>query len=173
MSDPLPQHVWEITIQVRSGDWRYTRTGPTTYDNAVRLAVDYRAANILDDPQIVSIAKLDPPPAEPTRRPSGADEFRGIEHGSRLRNALAIVDPGACNPSGIAHSIFEACREIREHEPQNRGTDTICADPALRLMVYQLGSLIRGMYIDNTLYSEDVAYCKRRLTELGLKPFRT
>jgi hypothetical protein len=168
MSDPLPQQVWEITIQVCSGDWRYTRTGPTTYDNAVRLAVDYRAANILDDPQIVSIAKLDPSPAEPTRRLSGPDE-----HGSRFRNALAIVDPGACNPSGIAHSIFEACREIREHEPRNRGTDTICADPALRLMVYQLGSLIRGMYIDNTLYSEDVAYCKRRLTELGLKPFRT
>jgi len=62
MSDPLPQQVWEITIQVCSGDWRYTRTGPTTYDNAVRLAVDYRAANILDDPQIVSIAKLDPAP---------------------------------------------------------------------------------------------------------------
>jgi hypothetical protein len=173
MSDPLPQHVWEITIQVRNGDWRYTRTGPTTYDNAVRLAVDYRAANILDDPQIVSIAKLDPPPADPTRRPSGADVFRAIEHGSRFRNALAIVDPGACNPSGIAHSIVEACREIREHEPQNRSTDAICADPALRLMVYQLGSLIPGMYIDNTLYSEDVAYCKIRLAELGLKPFGT
>jgi hypothetical protein len=42
MPDPLPQHFWEITIQVRNGDWRYTRTGPTTYDNAVRLAVDYR-----------------------------------------------------------------------------------------------------------------------------------
>ena len=38
-------------------------------------------------------------------------------HGSRLRDALAIVNPGACNPSGIALSIAEACREIREHEP--------------------------------------------------------
>jgi hypothetical protein len=36
-------------------------------------------------------------------------------HGSRFRDALAIVDPGARNPSGIALSIAEACREIREH----------------------------------------------------------
>ena len=39
-------------------------------------------------------------------------------HGSRLSDALAIVNPGACNPSGIAHSIVDACREIREHESQ-------------------------------------------------------
>jgi hypothetical protein len=37
-------------------------------------------------------------------------------HGSCFRDALAIVDPGACNPSGIALSIAEACREMREHE---------------------------------------------------------
>jgi hypothetical protein len=37
-------------------------------------------------------------------------------HGSRFRDALAIVNPGACNPSGIAHSIVDACREIREHD---------------------------------------------------------
>ena len=37
-------------------------------------------------------------------------------HGSRFRDALVIVNPGACNPSGIALSIAEACREIREHE---------------------------------------------------------
>ena len=39
-------------------------------------------------------------------------------HGSRFRDALVIVNPGACNPSGIAHSIIEACREIRQHEPK-------------------------------------------------------
>src|ERR1700759_3160719 len=37
-------------------------------------------------------------------------------HGSRFRDALAIINRGACNPSGIALSIVEACREIREHE---------------------------------------------------------
>jgi hypothetical protein len=42
--------------------------------------------------------------------------IRAKPHGSRFRDALAIVDPGACNPSGIALSIADACREIREHE---------------------------------------------------------
>ena len=31
-------------------------------------------------------------------------------HGSPFRDALAIVDPGACNPSGVTLSITEACR---------------------------------------------------------------
>jgi hypothetical protein len=56
----------------------------------------------------------------------------------RHHDALAIA-AGACNPSGIAHSILEACQEIRG-EPDNskRGTVGITADPAVRLMVYQL-----------------------------------
>ena len=37
-------------------------------------------------------------------------------HGSRFRDALVIINPGACNPSGAALSIADACREIREHE---------------------------------------------------------
>jgi hypothetical protein len=37
-------------------------------------------------------------------------------HGSRFRDALVIVSPGACNPSGVALSIVDACREVREHE---------------------------------------------------------
>ena len=47
-------------------------------------------------------------------------------HGSRFRDALVIVDPGACNPSGIAVSIAEACREIREHETS--ATMALCGD---------------------------------------------
>ena len=58
-------------------------------------------------------------------------------HGSRFRDALAIVNPGACNPSGIAQSIIDACREVREHEPKVG----IAQDPAIRLMVYQLARL--------------------------------
>jgi hypothetical protein len=53
---------------------------------------------------------------------------------NRHRDALAI-QLGACNPSGIAHSILDACREMRE---QGVGTAQMCADPALRLMVHQL-----------------------------------
>ena len=49
-------------------------------------------------------------------------------HGSRFRDALVIINPGACNPSGVALSIADACREMREHE--NVDTKSICQDPA-------------------------------------------
>jgi len=35
-------------------------------------------------------------------------------HGSRFCDARVIINPGACNPSGVALSIAEACRETRE-----------------------------------------------------------
>ena len=44
--------------------------------------------------------------------------------GSRFRDALVIINPGGCNPSGVALSIADACREIREHE--NVATKRIC-----------------------------------------------
>jgi hypothetical protein len=90
-------------------------------------------------------------------------------HGSRFRDALAIVDPGACNPSGIALSITEACREIREHETS--ATKALCKDSAVRLMVYQLASIcgVAGYSLER--YIADEACCKERLAQLGLKPF--
>ena len=60
-------------------------------------------------------------------------------HGSRFRDALVIINPGACNPSGVALSIVDACREMREHESAD--TKRLCQDPAIRLMVYQLAHL--------------------------------
>ena len=73
-------------------------------------------------------------------------------HGSRFRDALAIVNPGACNPSGIAHSIVDACREIREHEP----AASTAQDPAVRLMVYQLASIcgVAGYPLDRYTVDE-------------------
>jgi len=90
-------------------------------------------------------------------------------HGTRFRDALAIVNPGACNPSGIAHSIVDACREIREHEP----TASTARDPAIRLMVYQLASVCGVADYAIERYTADEATCKERLTDLGLKPFGT
>jgi hypothetical protein len=88
-------------------------------------------------------------------------------HGSRFRDALAIVDPGACNPSGIAHSIIDACREIREHETAASTAD----DPAIRLTVYQLASICGVADYAFERYTTDEAACKGRLAERGLKPF--
>jgi hypothetical protein len=90
-------------------------------------------------------------------------------HRSRFRDALAIVDPGACNPSGIALSIAEACREIREHETS--ATAALCQDLAIRLMVYQLASICDVASDSLERYIADEVACKERLAELGLRPF--
>jgi len=87
--------------------------------------------------------------------------------GKRFKEALAIVNPGACNPSGIAHAIIDACREIREHEPNGKTDD----DAAIRLMVYQLATVCKVADYALERYMADEAACKDRLDELGLKPF--
>jgi hypothetical protein len=92
-------------------------------------------------------------------------------HGNRFRDALVIINPGACNPSGVALSIADAGREMREHESAD--TKAICRDPAIRLMVYQLAHLfgVAGAQYDIVHYINDEAACKERLGEFGLKPF--
>ena len=55
-------------------------------------------------------------------------------HGSRFRDALVIINPGACNPSGVTLLIADACREMREHEKVD--TKRICQDPAIRLRAH-------------------------------------
>jgi hypothetical protein len=94
-------------------------------------------------------------------------------YGSRFRDALVIVSPGACNPSGVALSIVDACGEMREHE--HADTRLVCRDPAIRLMVYQLAHLfgVAGAQYDLVHYMTDEAACKERLAELGLRPFGT
>jgi hypothetical protein len=78
----------------------------------------------------------------------------------RHNNAIAI-QLGACNPSGIAHAIIEACREMRG-EPNHKGTAEICSDAAVRLMVHQLAFLCRASEIDAslTLYGELSRACE-------------
>jgi hypothetical protein len=82
-----------------------------------------------------------------------------------------ITNPGACNPSGVALSIADACPELRGHE--NVDTKSICQDPAIRLMVYQLAQLfgVAGAQYDVVHYIADEVACQERLAELGLKPF--
>jgi hypothetical protein len=77
---------------------------------------------------------------------------------NRFREALQIVDPGASNPSGIAHAIVAACAEVR-----NEGGST-ATDPAVRLMVTQLAWVCHAdSDIDD--YGELLAECRRRLAE--------
>lgn len=79
----------------------------------------------------------------------------------RHRDALAI-QLGAVNPSGIAISIVEACREMRA-EPDHKGTAQITSDPAIRLMVHQLAFICGTSELDQSgpAYSEAIAACTR------------
>ena len=63
---------------------------------------------------------------------------------SRQADALAITQ-GACNPSGIALAIVDACREVRDEG----GCPTV--DPAIRLMVHQLAYICHVQEIDESL----------------------
>lgn len=65
---------------------------------------------------------------------------------NRFDNALFINHGGACNPSGIAHAIVDACKEMRD-EPNYVGTDAMRRDPAVSLMLHQLCHLY-GMSVD-------------------------
>lgn len=82
------------------------------------------------------------------------------EKRNRFDHAL-YIQMGACNPSGIAHAIVEACAECR-----NEGDD-VRTDPAIRLMVHQLAYLCNVSEIDDTLmtYSELDKVCRVRSTE--------
>lgn len=81
----------------------------------------------------------------------------------RHSNAIAI-QLGACNPSAIAHSIVEACQEIR-YEPGYTGTAQITSDPAIRLMVHQLAHICRANdgQIDLAEYGKLASECDRQI----------
>ena len=81
-----------------------------------------------------------------TPKPAGSNRFR---------DALVIVDPGASNPSGIAHAIIAACVEVRD---EGGSTQT---DPAVRLMVTQLAWVCHANW-DTDEYGQLLAECRRR-----------
>ena len=72
---------------------------------------------------------------------------------NRFRIALDIVDPGACNPSGIAHAVIKACRQARE---AGIGTQR---DVAVRLIVTQLAWVCRADH-DTDDYGLLLAACR-------------
>jgi len=76
-----------------------------------------------------------------------------------LRRQLQIVDPGASNPSGIAHAIVAACAEVR------REAGSMAADPAVRLMVTQLAWVCRADSCHINDYGQLLAECRRQLAE--------
>jgi hypothetical protein len=78
---------------------------------------------------------------------------------NRFRGALQIVDPGASNPSGIAHAIVAACAEVR------REGGSTAKDPAIRLMVTQLAWVCRADSCHINDYGQLLAECRRQFVE--------
>ena len=78
----------------------------------------------------------------------------------RHRAALDIVDPGACNPSGVAAAIHNACRQAIAEGVSHR------EDPAIRLMVTQLAFLTDGNSdLDLLEYQRLMEVCRERAGE--------
>jgi len=79
---------------------------------------------------------------------------------NRFQDALDIQS--ACNPSGVAYALVRHM-EAFIRSPEYKGTASICQDPALRLMVYQLSYLMgmnEGVAFDN--FNEAYSACCTR-----------
>ena len=78
----------------------------------------------------------------------------------RHTDALLIAETGACNPSGIAHTLHHACRQaLAEGAPQR-------SDPAVRLIGLQLAFLLDvGGVVDAGEYARLVETCRARKPE--------
>ena len=78
----------------------------------------------------------------------------------RHRAALDIVDPGACNPAGVALALHNACRQaIAEGVSQRE-------DPAIRLIGLQLAFLLSvDRILDVDEYGRLIDACRARAAE--------
>ena len=73
----------------------------------------------------------------------------------RHRAALDIVDPGACNPSGVALALHNACRQAIAEGVSQRD------DPAIRLIGLQLASLLNvDRILDSDEYARLIEHCR-------------
>lgn len=72
-----------------------------------------------------------------------------------------MIQQGACNPSGVARSLVKAIDEARG---ECADTDSVCADPAVRMICHQLAFLLRVSQIDCDIATYDhlVAECRDR-----------
>ena len=76
---------------------------------------------------------------------------------NRHRDALLIVDPGACNPSGVALSLHNACRQVIAEGGDQR------TDPAVRLIVTQLSYLTNSQAdLDTAEYGRLIEACRKK-----------
>ncbi len=78
-------------------------------------------------------------------------------------NALYISD-GACNPSGICHTLLATIAELRE---AGESTED---NPALALMVHQLAHITGALALESSLngaWTKARETCKEKANEYG------
>ena len=77
---------------------------------------------------------------------------------NRFANAIAIQNPGASNPSGVARALVEALDEARAENVDTR------TDPACRMICHQLAFLMGVGEIDHSLdeYARLMKICEER-----------
>jgi hypothetical protein len=78
------------------------------------------------------------------------------------RDALRIVDPGACNPSGVIHVMADLCAFALRN---GTGTGWLKRYPPLVLVHSQLVWLLEGRCIDDDRYDEALAWCRKAVRE--------
>ena len=83
----------------------------------------------------------------------------------RHRAALDIVDPGACNPSGVALALHNACRQAIAEGVAQRD------DPAIRLIGLQLAWLLQvDRILDSEEYGRLIEQCRARAEKRERSP---
>ena len=79
---------------------------------------------------------------------------------NRFKHAVDI-QAGACNPSGVCHSLLDAIRQAREEGADTAG---VCNDSAVRAIAHQLSFLlnIHAMDDDTAEYRRVMDECAKR-----------
>ncbi|WP_144106770.1 hypothetical protein [Paraburkholderia sp. BCC1886] len=78
---------------------------------------------------------------------------------NRHSDALAIT-AGASNLSGVSRALVRAINQCHQ---ESLGTQGVCDDPAIRLIVHQMAFLCKTHELDSTLstYGDLLAICER------------
>jgi hypothetical protein len=140
-SRPVTIHVDYRPFDVIWAAWR---------DIGSKQSIEYAAEGLTLALGVAGDDQNDPPLIAVTKPPN-------LSNSNRFREALQIVDPGASNPSGIAHAIVAACTEVR------REGGSTATDPAIRLMVTQLAWVCRADSCHINDYGQLLAQCRRRI----------
>ena len=158
-----PKHAISVYAEAARMAQRIVETGPFL-ENAARG----RAARTQSASGAVADARAPHPDAVREAPTAGTAPHAVIGNAARYlgdlpadhdrhREAVLIVDPGACNPSGVALALYNACRQVIAEGGNQR------TDPAVRLIVTQISYLTNSHAdLDHDDYRALIEACKAK-----------